>query len=83
MKTILVPTDGSVAAEKALDLALDLAEKHGAGIKLLHVLLQDKEPNELLRLPDLSAAEGDVGSALKALEQSWGCTKTHTLNMAS
>lgn len=70
MKTILVPTDGSAAAGKALDLALDLAEKHGAGIKLLHVLLRDKEPNELLRLPDLSAAEGDVAGALKTLEQS-------------
>jgi nucleotide-binding universal stress UspA family protein len=69
MKTILVATDGSSAAEKALDLALDLAEKHGAGIKLLHVLLRDKEPNELLRLPDLSAAEGDVAGALKTLEQ--------------
>ena len=30
MKTILVPTDGSEAAVKALDVALDLAEKHDA-----------------------------------------------------
>jgi nucleotide-binding universal stress UspA family protein len=70
MKTILVPTDGSAAAEKALDLALDLAEKHGATINLLHVLLRDKEPNELLRLPELSAAGGDVAGALKSLELS-------------
>jgi len=70
MKTILVPTDGSAAAEKALDLALDLAEKHGAAIRLLHVLLRDKEPNELLRLPDLSAADGDLVGALNTLEQS-------------
>lgn len=70
MKIILVPTDGSAAAEKALDLALDLAEKHGAGIKLLHVLLRDKEPNELLRLPELAAADGDVVNELKGLEQS-------------
>lgn len=70
MKTILVPTDGSAAAEKALDLALDLAEKHNANIKLMHVLLRDKEPDELLRLPELSAAEGDVAGALKTLERS-------------
>ena len=70
MKTILVPTDGSAAAEKALDLALDLAQKHGADVKFLHVLLRDKEPDELLRLPDLSAASGDVVSELKIREQS-------------
>ena len=70
MKTILVPTDGSAAAEKALDVALDLAEKHGAAIKLLHVLLRDKEPDELLRLPGLSTAEGDVAGALEKLERS-------------
>lgn len=60
MKTILMPTDGSVAADKALDVALDLAEKHGAVIKLLHVLLREKEPEELLRLPDLETSEGVV-----------------------
>jgi nucleotide-binding universal stress UspA family protein len=68
MKTILVPTDGSVAAEKALDLALDLAQKHGAEVKLFHVLLRDKEPDELLRLPELSQAEGDVVNELHACE---------------
>ncbi len=68
MKTILVPTDGSHAAEKALDLALDLAEKHGATIKLLHVLLADKEPCELLRLPDIQSAGDSIVSALKGLE---------------
>ncbi len=68
MKTILVPTDGSVAAEKALDLALDLAQKHKANVKLLHVLLRDKEPDELLRLPELSKAGGDVVSELHECE---------------
>jgi nucleotide-binding universal stress UspA family protein len=47
-----------------------LAEKHGAAISLLHVLLRDKEPNELLRLPELSAADGDIVGALKSLEES-------------
>lgn len=67
MKTILVPTDGSLAAEKALDLALDLAEKHETSVTLLHVLLRDKEPNELLNLPELAAADEDVVRALNAL----------------
>jgi nucleotide-binding universal stress UspA family protein len=66
MKTILVPTDGSEAAEKALNVALDLAEKHIADIKLLHVLLRDKEPHELLRLPEFVPDEVMV-SELQAL----------------
>lgn len=60
MKTILVPTDGSEAAEKALDVAFDLARQHGATIKLLHVLLRDKEPEDLLQLPDVENAGDDV-----------------------
>lgn len=60
MKTILVPTDGSQAAEKALDLALDLAKQHDATVTLMHVLLRDKEPDELLRLPDVAGAGDDV-----------------------
>jgi nucleotide-binding universal stress UspA family protein len=67
MPTILVPTDGSTNAEAALDVALDLAEKHGGQIKLLHVLLRDKEPFELLRLPALAAAADDATAALRAL----------------
>lgn len=67
MKTLLVPTDGSPAAEKALDLAIDLAEKHGANIKVLHILLRDKEPDELLRLPELEAAGQGLAEKLAAL----------------
>ena len=53
MKKILVPTDGSEVAIKDLEVALDLARLHHATITLLHVLLRDKEPAQLLRLPDL------------------------------
>ena len=67
MQTILVPTDGSTNAEAALDVAMDLAEKHEGQIRLLHVLLRDKEPFELLRLPALAAAGDDVAVALQAL----------------
>ncbi len=67
MKTILVPTDGSTTADAALDVALDLAEKHGGSIKLLHVLLRDKDPLDLLRLPDLPQAGAEVTAALDRL----------------
>jgi nucleotide-binding universal stress UspA family protein len=48
-KTILVPTDGSVHAKKAVDLAGDLAATHSAKIVLLHVLLRGHMPEGLMR----------------------------------
>ena len=38
IKTILVPTDGSDHAGKAVNLASDIAEKYGARLVILHVL---------------------------------------------
>ena len=70
MKTILVPTDGSEPAMKALDLALDLARQHEAKVQLLHVLLRDKEADELLRLADVKAAGDDIVSELDRLANS-------------
>lgn len=69
MKTILVPTDGSATADAALDVAIDLAERHGAGIKLLHVLLRDKDAFDLLRLPDLPDAGPEVTDTLDRLAE--------------
>ena len=67
MKTILMPTDGSEPAVKALDVALDLACQHEANVRLLHVLLRDKEAEELLRLPDVGAAGDNVMGELESL----------------
>jgi nucleotide-binding universal stress UspA family protein len=69
MKVILVPTDGSLAADKALDIALDLVEKHEAALVLMHVLLKDKEPNEILRLPELEGAGDDVTATLTEISK--------------
>lgn len=68
MTTILVPTDGSNAAEKALGVAMDLAEAHKADIRLLHVLLTDKEPGELLRVADIAAGDA-LADRLAALAE--------------
>ena len=67
MKTILVPTDGSAVADAALDVALDLAEKHASSIKLLHVLLRDKDAFDLLRLPGLPETLPELADALDQL----------------
>ena len=69
LKTILVAIDGSKAAEKALTVAMDLARQHRAQLKLLHVLLRDKEPEELLRLADLASAGRDLAALLQQLAQ--------------
>jgi nucleotide-binding universal stress UspA family protein len=61
MQTILVPTDGSGPADKAVELACDLATRHNARICLLHVLLRDKEPEDLRKL----AAAQDIDAKLQ------------------
>ena len=50
IKTILVPVDGSEHAGKAVALAADIAEKYGARLVFLHVLLADEPPEALLRM---------------------------------
>jgi len=67
LQTILVALDGSRPAGKALRVALDLAKQHKAKIVLLHVLLRDQEPEELLRLADLAAAGPALAKQLKRL----------------
>lgn len=57
-----------MAADKALGIALDLAQQHNASLALMHVLLHDKEPDELLRLPDLDAAGAEVVSSLNEIK---------------
>jgi nucleotide-binding universal stress UspA family protein len=47
---VLVPTDGSDHAGKAVTLAADIAEKYGAQLILLHVLMRDEQPEALHKL---------------------------------
>ena len=53
-KKILVAIDGSDHAWKALDLATELAEHHGARLTILHVVPYQDVPDELR---DLAEAE--------------------------
>ncbi len=50
IKTIIVPTDGSDHAAKAIDLAADLGQKYGARMVVLHVLLSDASPTQIKAL---------------------------------
>lgn len=49
-KTIVVPTDGSEHAQKATEIAADLASKYDAQILILHVLLRHTPPQDLKTL---------------------------------
>ena len=82
MRTILVPFDGSKAAQRALDVAVDLAVQHGASIILLHVLLHDAEADQLLGLPGLSDASREVVDELRRLAQTPEPTRTIEEEMA-
>jgi nucleotide-binding universal stress UspA family protein len=53
LKTILVPTDGSDHARRAVDLAADLAAKYQAKVILLHVLLRGHLPEGLMRAAEV------------------------------
>lgn len=52
-KTILAATDGSAHAEKAVELASDIAEKYGARLVLLHVLPHGHIPEALRHMAEI------------------------------
>lgn len=57
---ILIATDGSVHGDKAVDFGCDLAEKYGAAVVLVHVLLRDALSENLRHMAEVEhlAAEG-------------------------
>ena len=69
IKTIIVPTDGSDHATKAVDLAADLGEKYSARIVIVHVLLSDASPYQLKALIAGMDISQDVKDELDRLEE--------------
>lgn len=68
IKTIVVPTDGSDHAMKAVDLAADIAGKYNARLVLLHVLLREATPGQLRDLLSGTNVPKDVLDELEQLE---------------
>lgn len=64
-ETILVPTDGSEHAGKAVQLAADIAGKYRARLVLLHVMPKGPLPEEVRRMAEVEhiATEPSVGAA--------------------
>ncbi|MHA1564178.1 MAG: universal stress protein [Alphaproteobacteria bacterium] len=65
MKSILVPVDGSPHAGRALDIACDLARASGVEVKLLHIMLRDRDPGELLGMPAAARLDAGITAELK------------------
>ena len=53
MQTILTATDGSKHARKALDLAVDLAQKYDADLIIMHVMGRGDVPDELAHMAEV------------------------------
>ena len=68
IKTIVVATDGSSHAQKALKLATDLGTKYRARLVLVHALLRDAPAGELRRLANLRKLTKDQRDLLEAFE---------------
>ncbi len=69
IKTILVPTDGSDHANKAIELAADIASKYGAKVVLLHALLHNTSVYDLKMLGERLKASPEVIEQLDQVAQ--------------
>ncbi len=68
-KIVLVPTDGSAQANKAVKLACDVAHLKGARLHLLHVLMHHWDPSDLGRLAELDGLSHNLRVTLAQLER--------------
>jgi nucleotide-binding universal stress UspA family protein len=66
---ILVPTDGSDHANKAVRVASDLAAKYDARVVFLHVLLSSAEVSDLVNLIDVMKLPDDLRDELEQIEK--------------
>jgi len=85
LSSILVPTDGSDHANKAVVFAADLAKRYGAKLTLLHVIRgpgSEHVPEELVeyaRVEHLAVTERDLleGAAREILEKAEKQARNH------
>lgn len=68
INTILVATDGSEHAHKALELATEIAGGHHARMVLLHVRLRDATPQDVRKLVDVSQLPEGMQEEIALLE---------------
>ena len=66
IKTILAATDGSEHARKAVRLAADLADKYGAKLVLVHVLLRGELDEGLQHMAEVERLKAEGGKPLRS-----------------
>lgn len=65
---ILCPVDGSTHAERALELAIDLAKRYEAGLVLLHALMRSNATSELRRFAEIEGLTERVRPEIARLQ---------------
>ena len=64
---ILCPTDGSDHAARALELAIDMAGKYSAKLVILHVPLDNADPQTLKQFAEVEGLTHKVGEEIERL----------------
>lgn len=65
IQKVLIATDGSAHAEKAVRFGSDLAAKYGAEVVLVHVLLRNELSENLRHLAEVEYHAGESGEPLR------------------
>ena len=68
IKNILCALDGSSHADKALDLAIDMAQKFDARLVLFHVLMRNLDPDEIRRFSEIEGLTEESVAEVKRLQ---------------
>ena len=68
IKNILCALDGSSDADKALDLAVELASKFDARLILFHVLMRNLDPEEVRRFSEIEGLSAESVAEVKRLQ---------------
>ena len=68
IKSILCALDGSSHADKALDLAVEMAAKFEARLVLFHVLMRNLDPDEIRRFSEVEGLAEEAVVEVKRLQ---------------
>jgi nucleotide-binding universal stress UspA family protein len=68
IKNILCALDGSSYADKALDLAIEMAHKFDAGLVLFHVLMRNLDGDEIRRFSEVEGLTKESTPEVKRLQ---------------
>jgi len=74
IKNVLVATDGSDSAAKAVDLAAEIASKFGAELTIVHVLVHGHRTEEMTRMAESEHIVKQAGPVLPNITGMTGAT---------